>query len=169
MTIFFLFDMAVTLFGRKGPFAKHFLKGRPLMVIYEGKIDYANLKRSKLAVNELISMCRERGFFDIRNIEYAVFENSGKLSILPKGTQKPVVISDLGIQSTSPVLTNYLIVDGKISYSGLAEIKRDTKWLFKKINVTDEKEIKNIILGIYDRQNNSVTVYYKQDSRQESK
>ena len=61
MTTFFLFDVLITFLGRKGFRLKNFLKGKPIMVIYEGKINYRNLKKSKLDVNELCSLCREKG------------------------------------------------------------------------------------------------------------
>lgn len=59
VVIYFLFDILVNVLGRKAPFLKHFLKGKPLVIIYEGEINYKNLKRSKLSVNDIISLARE--------------------------------------------------------------------------------------------------------------
>lgn len=163
MAVFFLFDIAVSLFGRKGPFLKHFLKGRPLIIIYEGKINYNNLRRSKLAINELISMCRESGYFNLDQIAYAIFENSGKLSLMPKSSQKPVVAEDMKIKLPQASLTNYLVIDGKISYSGLTELNKDEKWLFNELNIKNKKQLKNIILATYDDKVKKVKSYSKTD------
>ena len=101
LAIYFLFDVIINLLGRTSPFLKHFLKGRPLVIIYDGKINYANLNRSKLSINDVISMAREQGYFDISKIKYAVFENSGKLSIMPVEQQQPLVAQDFDLKKPS--------------------------------------------------------------------
>lgn len=159
--IYFLFDLLLNYLGRKTPLLKHFLKGRPLTIIYEGKIDYKNLKKSKLSINDVISLAREQGYFDILDISYAVLENSGKLSIMPKGEKRPTVAEDLKIKSEPANLPCYLIADGKISYSSLKELGRDKEWLFKKINISSKRELKNIILATYDNKSGKIIVEYK--------
>lgn len=158
MTIFFLFDLMVSYLGRKGATLKHFFKGRPEVIIYDGKINYNALKKSKLDVNDLLALCRDKDYFDINDIAYAVFETSGKLSILPKSNQKPVVLEDIDKQTKPASLPYYLIVDGKISYSSLRELKKDDKWLMNKI---DKKSLKQIILAIYDDKKDNIEIHTK--------
>ena len=105
-------------------------------------------------------MCREKGYFDITQVEYAIFENSGNLSILPKNTYKPVVVDDIGLDLPPAKLPIYLIVDGKISFSSLNEIKKDKKWLYKKVKLNDKK-IKEVLLAIYDSENNEIVCQTK--------
>ena len=59
MAVFFLFDYFVSILGRKGSFFKRFFKGKPITIIYDGKLLYPMLKKSKLDVNEVLAMCRE--------------------------------------------------------------------------------------------------------------
>lgn len=160
MTIFFLFDVFVSFIGRKGPAMKHFFKGRPELIIYRGNFVYENLKKSKLDVNDVIALCREQGYFNITDVAFAIFETSGKLSILPKSHQKPTVVSDFHIKSPQAKLPFYLAVDGKISYSSLREIKKDVKWFFKKANI-DKKKLKNVLLAIYDEKNDEISLQLK--------
>ncbi len=160
MTVFFLFDLFVSFIGRKGPAMKHFFKGRPEVIIYDGEIDYKNLKKSKLDVNDLISMCREKDYFDLSDIAFAIFETSGELSILPKSTQKPTVAEDLKLSLPPAGLPFYLVIDGHISYSSFTELKKDTDWMLNKLGIT-KKELKNILLATYDPETDIIDAQYK--------
>ena len=68
MAIFFIFAILLSIVGRLTPWLKHILKGKPSTLIYNGKVQYNQLKRSHLDINDLLALCRERGYFDINNI-----------------------------------------------------------------------------------------------------
>lgn len=162
MTVFFLVDLAITFVGRKGPALKHFFKGRPITVIYDGKFDYENLKVSKLDVNDVLALCREQGYFEITQVAYAVFETSGKLSILPKSPYKQVTAEDMGVKLPPASLPCILVVDGNISYSGLNEINKTVEWLKAKTDL-DDKTMKNVLLATYDNESDEVNVQLKEE------
>ena len=161
LLIYFLFDFIVTIIERKSPCLKHFFKGGPLTVIYDGEVDYKVLKRSKLDINDLLTLARTQGYFDLSDIAYAIFENDGKLSILPKSSKRPTVAEDLNIEEKPASLPIYLIIDGLISWSSLREIKKDKSWLFSKLGVEKKSQLKSIILAIYDEEKDSIITTYK--------
>ncbi len=166
MTIFFLLALFVAIIGRKSTFLKRTLKGKPSTLIYDGKIDYRQLNKCKIDVNDLLSMLREKNYFDINDVAYAIFEPSGKLSVLPKGTQKPVVLEDVNKKLVEPAsLTNILIVDGKISKSGLNKINKDKEWLFAKLQLQNKKELNNILLAAYDEKTKTFNVHTKRPAQ----
>jgi len=165
MTFFFVLNLLIIFFERKGRFIKKFLKGVPLMVIYEGKLNYNALKKSKMDINDLISKSREKGFFDLSDIEFAVFENSGALSIMPKSAQKPIVADDINAVLKPAKLPCYLVDDGNITFSTLRTIGKDENWLYKKLKISTKKELKNIILAIYDQEKDIVAVSRKNDDK----
>ena len=108
-------------------------------------------------------MLREKGFFDIADVAYAVFETSGELSVLPKGSQRPIVAEDLGADKIKNAeLSNVLVVDGDISYSGLSEAQKGEEWLLKRLNITKRDELKNILLATYDSENDELNVHKKE-------
>lgn len=165
MTIFFLLAILVALVGRKNTFLKRLLKGKPSTLIYEGKINYKELKKSKIDVNDLLSMLREKDYFDISDVAYAIFEPSGELSVLPKGAQKPVVLEDLNKDLIEPAeLSDVLIVDGAISYSGLNNVGKDVKWLFQQLKIKSNADLKNILLAVYDDKTKSFNLQLKNES-----
>lgn len=162
MAVFFALAFLVAVIGRKNSFLKRLFKGKPVTLIYEGEILSASLQKTKIDVNDLLSMLREKGYFDPNDVAYAIFETSGQLSVLPKGGQKSVVIEDIDKRKIKrPSLTDVLVVDGVVSKSGLNEIGKTTAWLFKKLQIKEKKELKNIILATYDGENNNVNVHYK--------
>ena len=163
MSVFLIFDLFVSFLGRKGPILKHFFKGRPQTIIYDGKLEYNAIKKSKLDVNDVISMCREKGYFDITQIAFGVFETSGGLSVMPKSNYKQLTIEDMGIKVEKSALPCYLIIDGHISYSTLRELNKDAKWLYKKAKL-DKKKLKNVLLASYNEKNDEITVQLKKNN-----
>lgn len=161
MAIFLILDVFFSVIGKKGPFMKRLLNGKPTVIIYEGKLNYNALKKSGMDVNDLLAMMREQGYFDMRQIYYALLEPSGKLSVMPAGDQRPVVAGDLPARITPPQLPNYLVIDGVCSYSGLNELKKSKKWLLDELKLKDEKELKNIILALYDEKQQKIIAHYK--------
>lgn len=163
MSIYFLFAFLVAVIGRKTTFFKRIFKGKPAMLIYEGKINYYQLNKCKIDINDLLSMLREKDYFDIRDVAYAIFEPSGELSVLPKGNQKPVVVEDLeNAKIEQASITNVLVVDGVVSKSGLSEIEKDQNWLFNKLKIKQKSELKQILLAVYDDQTGEITTYQKE-------
>lgn len=162
MTIFFALAFAVAIIGRKCTFLKRVLKGKPATLIYDGKIDYKQLKKSNIDVNDLLSMLREKGYFDISDVAYAVFEPSGELSVMPTGAQKPLVMQDFDKEKIEKAeLANVLIADGTVSHSGLSEIDKDEAWLFNRLRIGDKSDLDNIILAVYDDKTDSFNVHFK--------
>lgn len=92
---------------------RRFFMGTPTIVIQKGKLLESNLKKLKLDVNDLLEECRCNGYFNIEEIEYAIMEVNGNISILPKGKYKPVVIQDLDLEVPKQGLCANVIIDGK--------------------------------------------------------
>ncbi|MCL2587401.1 MAG: DUF421 domain-containing protein [Firmicutes bacterium] len=149
MTFFFVVNLVIIYLERKGRRLKKFIKGVPLMVIYEGKVNYKALKKSKMDINDLMSKARSKGYFDLGKIEYAVFENSGALSVMSK--------------SEHAALPFYLVDDGQIIHSSLRTLGRDKVWLFEKLGIHTRRELKNIILAIYDRNTDKFNISTKNE------
>lgn len=164
MSVFFVLALLVAIVGRKNTFLKRLLKGKPSTLIYDGKINYKELKKNKIDVNDLLSMLREKGFFDIADVAYAVFEPSGDLSVLPVGAQKPLVMEDLDESKIKRAsLMNVVIADGAVSHSGLSELRQDEDWLFGRLKIADRRALNNIILAVYDSEADEFDVHYKAD------
>lgn len=161
IAIFFLLSLTITYLERTTPFIKKVLRGKPIIIIADGKIDYKNLKKSKLDVSDVISMCRNKNCFDISEVAYAIFETSGDMSILPKAEFMPPVSSDIGVVKPKSNLKKFAIIDGIIDKNFLKTIGKNEQWLFEKLGVKNKRELKNIIVAFYDDAQDSFNVHLK--------
>lgn len=161
MAIFFLFDLLVTVLGRKTNFLKRFLRGVPIILIDKGQVNFQNLKKSKIDFYDLVGLARDKGYFDLSEIEYAIFETNGDLSILATDEARQVKKQDFaGIQSQKPTLVNYVVVDGQASGFALKQIGKDTGWLMKEIK-NQEVDINNIMYAVFDEQTKQLNITLK--------
>ena len=163
MSVFAGLDLIIAMLGRKGNFFKKLLKGTPLILVKNGKIDFEELKKSKLDINDVIGLSRSIGYFDFNDIAFAILETNGTLSVLPKANQKPVVCEDLKIKPEKPSLTQNLIVDGNISDFALKYLEKDKTWLYKGANIKSKNELKNILLAVYNQDEDKLTLHLKKD------
>lgn len=161
MAVFFVLSLITSFLGRKGTFLKKLINGRPLVLIYEGKLDYKSLKKSKLDINDLLCLCRAKDYFDLSKIQYAILETNGTLSIVPIGTERPAVAKDLPVEITPPSLPNYLVVDGHISYSGLSELNKDEAWLYPQLGISDKAGLKKILVAQWDEESQNMITHLK--------
>lgn len=161
MAVYVVLDLLMTFSARKSFKLKGFLKGKPLILIDDGKLIYDNLKKSKLDINELLALCREKNFFDITEIAYCIFEINGDISILPKGENAPPTCKDLSISADEAQLSVDLIIDGHIIEKALNQIGKTEDWLCHKVGVSDTKALKQVALAIYDDKNEHLVLFYK--------
>ncbi len=161
MGVFFIFDMIITLISRKTNWLKYFLRGKPLILINQGKIDFKNLKKSKIDFYDLQGLARDKGYFDLSEIEYAIFETNGDLSILATDEKRAVKKEDFeNIKSSKPSLTYYLVVDGDISKYALNQTKKNKDWVLKEIK-KQKVNIKDIMYAQYDENNDKLIIEKK--------
>ena len=106
-----------------------FIIGKPTILIKHGKIVYENLKKSRYPLAELLSNLRTSGHPDIQNIEYAILEATGEISILPKKEVGPVTPKDLHMKIQYKGLPLAVVIDGKIQKYNLKLINKNEKWL----------------------------------------
>ena len=137
---------------------RRFFMGTPTIVIQKGKLLESNLKKLKLDVNDLLEECRCNGYFNIEEIEYAIMEVNGNISILPKGKYKPVVIQDLDLEVPKQGLCANVIIDGKPMSNNLKIALKDEAWLLNEINKQGYDDYSKILLATLDI-NGKLTVY----------
>ncbi len=161
MGVFFLLDLAITFLGRKGAFMKKAVTGKPLIIINDGQVDYEVLKKSKITVDELAGLARDKSYFDLNDIAYAILETSGSLSILPKAAKQPIVAENMDIKLPAPSLSEYLVTDGNICKDTLQNMGFDEQWLLKRLDKNDKEELKGLLWVQYDKKNDKITTQAK--------
>ena len=124
-----------------------------------GRIFRQNLKKAKLDLSEFLLLCREQGYFDLEEIETAVFEHNGKLSVLPKAEKRPVTPYDVNLSVSATHIGTEVIMDGRILGENLSRVGRDEKWLAGQIKSQGYKNTEDIFLGIYRAEEDTLVLY----------
>ena len=154
--IFGFIAYLVSILTMKSIKLRRFFMGTPTILIEHGKLIQDNFYKVRYDINDMLEQCRVNGYFDISEIEYAIVEANGELSILPKDENRPVTIKDMKLKPNKQGLCANVIIDGKIMYKNLEIIDKDEKWLFKELKIKG-KELQNILLATVDSSGNLVT------------
>lgn len=112
---------------------RSFLKGEPTIIIRKGRVDRRAMKRNMLETEQVRSLLRMQGIFSISEVEYAILENSGSLSVLPKASGQPVEKQEMLDDYPQSGLSYLLIEDGEINKESLKIIQKEKDWLLSEI------------------------------------
>jgi uncharacterized membrane protein YcaP (DUF421 family) len=154
MLIYAVLTAMLSIMARKYPRSRKFLNGTSVILIDNGKLKRENLKKVKLDLNEFLVMCREQGYFDLSNIETAIFEYNGKLSILPKSTNRPAIPADFGLYPQQETLFSEIIMDGRILEKNLQSMGFDLNWLNNQLTMHGINSAKDVFLAVCDKNQN---------------
>ena len=152
-------SLILNLLAHKIPRTRKFINGTPTIVMNAGKIYRKNLKKAKLDLSEFMLLCREQGYFDLDEIQLAVFEHNGKLSILPNAANRPVTPEDIKIAVDPKHVGVEVIMDGRVMGENLSRMGRDINWLEKQLRAQGYSDVKHIFLGIYRPEQDKLTLY----------
>ena len=138
--------------------------GTPTILIQKGKILEKNLKKVKFDVNDLLEECRSKNYFDLKEIEYALMESKGTLSIMPKIEYEKVTKKDMNIKLKQPSLVANVIIDKVIMKQNLENMNKDEGWLEHQLKEKGYKTTENILLATLDI-DEKLTVYEKNKTK----
>ena len=159
LAIYGLASLVLNFLAHKIPRTRKYINGTPTILMNQGKIYRKNLKKAKLDLSEFMLLCREQGYFDLDEIQLAVFEHNGKLSILPKAANRPVTPEDLKITAKATHIGVEVIMDGCVIGDNLSRAGKDEKWLELQLRAQGFTRTKDIFLGIYYQEANKLTLY----------
>ncbi|WP_054796731.1 MULTISPECIES: DUF421 domain-containing protein [unclassified Paenibacillus] len=146
IAVWFLVPFVVELFTLKSLRLREWLEGRGTVFIQEGKVLEDNLKRERFTVNELLEQLRTKSVFNVADVEFAMLEASGDLSVLLKSENQPLTPKHLGMRVARDRETKAVVIDGNIMDEALAAAGLSREWLhteLEKLGVTME----NVFIG----------------------
>ncbi len=158
MLVYGAITIILTLTTSKFPRMRKFINGTPTIVLNNGKLYRENMKKAKLDLSEFMVMCRQEGFFNLNDIQTAIFEYNGRLTVLPKATKRPINPTDMNLVPPSEKICTEVIMDGRVLDGNLKRMGLDIKWLQKELEVQGYKTPKQIFLGVCD-DNNQLTLF----------
>ncbi len=158
MTAYALTDVLISVIARKSIKARRIFDGTPTVVIYDGKIIRQNMKKMHYDINELLSMCRIKGYYNVADIYCAILETNGDLSVLPRSEKRPVQPNDLNLAPAQESMVANVIIDGKVMANNLKGIGRNEQWLMKKLKEQGYGDARAVLLATCDG-DGAVSVY----------
>lgn len=162
VVIFGVVAYLVSIATMKSIWMRRYFMGTPTIMIQNGKLLEANMKKVHFDVNDLLEECRGAGYFDLNEIEYAIMEANGNLSVLPKAEYKPVTVKDMQVKSEKQGLCANVVIDGKVMPKNLEHMKKDKKWLMQQLKVKGYQNLDRILLATMDV-NEKVTIYERNE------
>lgn len=130
------------------------LRGEPVVVIHNGKILEGNLALLRHSIDDTLAQMREKGYFNISDVEYAILETDGRLSVLSKSGKRPVTPGDLNISTKYEGVSSELVVDGKIVEPNLAQNKLSEQWLRDQLEKQGIHNMGEVAYASIDTQGN---------------
>ena len=128
---------------------KKFVGGAPSILIKKGVICKSELSKVRMSIDELLCQLRLKDVFDIDEVEYAILEENGQLSVIPKMKARGVTLEDLYINKTVKGISHTLVADGQISEFNLRLTGHSKKWLKSQIKKHNCK-LKDVFLLTVD-------------------
>ncbi len=154
MIIYTIVVLLLSKISQKSIKLRRLINGKAITIYQNGKIYNENLRKAKMDVDEFLVECRVNGYFDLSQIESAILEPNGKISILPVSEERPATPKDLGITPTQEEVFANIIIDGKVMKENLKHVGRDMNWLNQKLEGQNIKKIEDVFLAICDKQDN---------------
>ncbi|MGM0948822.1 MAG: DUF421 domain-containing protein [Bacillota bacterium] len=121
----------------------------PTVLIRNGDIDEQGLRKERLTVNELLGKLREKGYADPADIDLAIIEETGEVSVIPKEEARAVQVRDLNMEAERNFIPIPLILDGEILDHNLKYLQKNRSWLFEQLEERgySPKRLSSITLG----------------------
>ncbi|MBR7164102.1 MAG: DUF421 domain-containing protein [Clostridia bacterium] len=141
----------VTLKNRK---LRKILSGSPTVLISKGQILEKEMERLRFNIDDLMEELRSCGYPNILEIEYAIIESNGNLSVIPKSNKRPLTPDDLGISPQYEGIPYLLVSDGVVNKDAMKQAGVNVEWLLRHLNEFDIHNIEDVFIATVDSAGN---------------
>ncbi len=131
---------------QKWRYAAKYIEGEPVIVIMKGKLLDNVLKKMHYRITDIQVLLRNQGIFDLNEVDYAIVEPNGNLSVLKKPEHLPLTPKDMNIPVQPTGISTELIYDGVLIEENLKQMNKDKKWLMNELKKHGIKDISEVFL-----------------------
>ncbi|MEA1962374.1 MAG: DUF421 domain-containing protein [Bacillota bacterium] len=144
LTVFAALNYVMGVVTEKNRPLRKIIEGEPTIIIHNGKILEHNMAKNRYNMENLMMQLREKDVFDVADVEFAIAETDGILTVQKKSIRRPVTPDDMGMQPAYEGVPSELIVDGDIIYQNLEQNHLDEAWLMKKLREKGYESVQQI-------------------------
>lgn len=151
-----LLHFVLTFFSRISTTFGKMLSGKPVIIVNPNGIDYKALKALNLSVEDLFEAMRLMNYFSLEQVQYAIMETTGDITIMPKAESSPATLGDLKIEGEEPCLPITLVSEGKIMKENLQIAQVDEEFIKQFISQKVKGgKVKNVLVFTLDKNGNA--------------
>lgn len=160
-TLMFL-QIMISFLSTKFEWFKNFVTDKPSVLIEKGRINIKELKKLRITNTDLMEQLRLENCPSLADVEYAIMESNGQLTVIPKAENKPVTPKDIELAVTEGTLPKLIFSDGKLYEKNLLSLGISKEALDAKLKAANLNAYENIFLGFYD-ENKQIHLYLSSD------
>ena len=140
--------LIISIINIKSLNLRQIICGKPSILVYRGKIDEKVLKKERFTINELQERLRRNNIFNLGDVEYAILETTGEVTVIQKPEKRGTIPEDFNIVPEYEGIPYDLVIDGKVINKNLHKLGKDYKWLQKQLNAFKIKPEEALIVTI---------------------
>lgn len=140
--------LILSLINLKSLKAREIICGKPSILIYRGKINEKELKKERFTINELEERLRGNNVVNLGDVEYAILETSGQVTVIQKPEKRNTIPEDFNIVPEYEGIPYDLVVDGKVMNKNLKAIGKNYNWLKKQVEKFNIKPEEALVVTI---------------------
>lgn len=125
--------MVISILNMRSVNIRKIMSGQPSLLIYRGKIDEKTLKKERMTINELQERLRGKDVYNLLDVEYAILETNGEITVIQKPEKKNLTVQDMNISPEYEGISYDLVVDGKVMKNNLKALGKDIIWLERQL------------------------------------
>ena len=126
-------ELVLSMLSMRSLSLRRILCGKPVILIENGKILLANLRKTRVTLDELTEQLRLKGFLDLDAVQFAILETGGQMSVFPYPEKTPACAQDAGVCVSRQQLPITIVSDGKLLSANLRKAGKDPAWLQKQL------------------------------------
>ncbi len=151
-------SMILSMLSMKSLRLRALLTGVPSILVRNGKLDQREMRRTRMTLDEILEQLRLQGYTDLADVQYAILETNGQLSVLPYARRKPPVAEDMDVPVSDSGLPIVLINDGRLLSHNLKKSGLNETWLNKRLAEHKLHSVKQVYLMTVDEQHQTCLV-----------
>ncbi|TDA68753.1 MAG: DUF421 domain-containing protein [Clostridia bacterium] len=132
--------------------ARKLISGEPTIVVHNGKTLEQNMRKMRYNMDELLMQLRQKNVFNLSDVEYAIMEPDGDLSVLLKSQKRPLTPADLNLPTEYEGISVELVEDGQIIHPNLEQLRLDENWLQEQLAGQGVTDLNQVSLAVLDTQ-----------------
>lgn len=143
-------EILLSMLSIKSPKMNRFLNGKPSIIIDGGTLDIDELKKLRITIDDLNEHLRLKDFSSIADVDYAILEANGDLSVIPKPEKAPLTRGDLNIVSPKELMPMVVISDGVLQPTALKRLGKSESKLKKELAAVGIEDYQEVFICFYD-------------------